>query len=135
MFVAASTRCFADLPLDAALQRLVDLEYTCVEIMIHEAEGHMKPSEVLADLDAAVRLCRQTHRLTPIAFSVDIDRARFRAALLRPVRRLLPAGQGEQSGDDHGPFGRAGHALQRRGRAVADGCWPSPRWKASASDC
>ena len=37
MFVAASTRCFADLPLDAALQRLVDLEYTCVEIMIHES--------------------------------------------------------------------------------------------------
>ena len=72
MIVAASTRCFADLPLDAALQRLVDLEYTCVEIMIHEAEGHMKPSEVLADLDAAVRLCRQTHRLTPISFSVDM---------------------------------------------------------------
>jgi sugar phosphate isomerase/epimerase len=72
MFVAASTRCFADLPLDAALQRLVDLEYTCVEIMIHESEGHMKPSEVLADLDAAVRACRQTHRLTPIAFSVDM---------------------------------------------------------------
>ena len=73
MFVAASTRCFADLPLDAALQRLVDLEYTCVEIMIHESEGHMKPSEVLCDLDAAVRACRQTHRLTPIAFSVDMS--------------------------------------------------------------
>ena len=26
-----------------------------------------------ADLDAAVRVCRQTHRLTPVAFSVDID--------------------------------------------------------------
>jgi sugar phosphate isomerase/epimerase len=71
MFVAASTRCFADLPLDAALQRLVDLEYTSVEIMIHEDEGHMRPSQVLADLDAAVRSCRQTHRLTPIAFSLD----------------------------------------------------------------
>ncbi len=72
MFVAASTRCFADLPLDAALQKLVDLEYTCVEIMIHEAEGHMKPSAVLADLDAAVRACRQTHRLTAVSFSVDM---------------------------------------------------------------
>ncbi len=73
MFVAASTRCFADLPLDAALQRLVDLEYTCVEITIHETDGHLKPSEVAADLDAAIRACRQTHRLTPVAFSVDID--------------------------------------------------------------
>ncbi len=73
MFVAASTRCFADLPLDTALQRLVDLEYTSVEITIHETGGHLKPSEVLADLDAAMRACRQTHRLTAIAFSVDID--------------------------------------------------------------
>ena len=73
MFVAASTRCFADLPLDAALQRLVDLEYTSVEIMIHENEGHLKPSEVLADPESAARACRQTHRLTPIAFSVDIS--------------------------------------------------------------
>lgn len=73
MFVAATSRCFADLPLDAALQRLVDLEYTSVEIMIHETGGHMKPSEVMADLDTAVRTCRQTHRLTPAAFSVDID--------------------------------------------------------------
>lgn len=73
MFVAASTRCFADLPLDAALRRLVDLEYTHVEIMIHESDGHLKPSSVLADLEAAVAACRQTHRLTPTAYSVDID--------------------------------------------------------------
>ena len=73
MFVAATSRCFADLPLDNALQRLVDLEYTCVEIMLHETGGHMKPSEVVADLDGAVRTCRQTHRLTPVAFSVEID--------------------------------------------------------------
>ena len=36
LFVAATSRCFADLPLDAALERLADLEYTSVEIMIHE---------------------------------------------------------------------------------------------------
>ena len=73
VFVAATTRCFAELPLDAALQRLVDLEYTCMEIMIHETGGHLRPSEVLADLDRAVMQCRQTHRLTAVAFSVDID--------------------------------------------------------------
>jgi sugar phosphate isomerase/epimerase len=72
LFVAATTRCFADLPLDAALQRLVDLEYTCMEITIHESGGHLKPSEVLADPERAVKQCRQTHRLTPVAFSVDI---------------------------------------------------------------
>ncbi len=73
MFVAASSRCFADLPLDAAMQRLVDLEYTAVEIMIHESGGHLRPSEVEQDLERAVRVCRQTYRMTPVAYSVDID--------------------------------------------------------------
>lgn len=73
MFVAATSRCFLDLPLDAALQQLVELEYSAVEVMIHETEGHLKPSAVLADTNRAVLLCRQTHRLTPTALSVEID--------------------------------------------------------------
>jgi sugar phosphate isomerase/epimerase len=73
VFVAASTRCFSDLPLDDALQRLVDLEYTSVEITIQESGGRLKPSEVLADLEQAVRICRHTHRLTTIAYSVEIE--------------------------------------------------------------
>jgi sugar phosphate isomerase/epimerase len=73
VFVATTSRCFPDLPLDAALRQLADLEYSNVEIMIHESDGHLKPSEVLADLDRVVQACRRTHRLTPIAFSVDIE--------------------------------------------------------------
>lgn len=73
MIVAASTWCFRDLPLDAALGRLVDLEYSNVEIMIHESQGHLRPSEVLADLERAIHVCRKTHRLTPVAYSVDIE--------------------------------------------------------------
>lgn len=73
MFVAASSRCFAHLPLDAALAQLVDLEYTAVEITVHETDGHLKPSEVLADTERAVTLCRQTHRMTPVALSVEVE--------------------------------------------------------------
>ncbi len=73
MFVAATTRCFADLPLDDALSRLVDLEYTCVELMIHESGGNVKPSEVLGDLERVIQICRRTRRLTPAAYSVDIQ--------------------------------------------------------------
>ena len=73
MFVAASSRCFPDLPLDAALLQLVELEYSSVEIMIHETGGHLKPSEVLADPERVLLACRQTHRLTPVALSVDIE--------------------------------------------------------------
>lgn len=73
MFVAASTHCFSHLPLSAALKRLTDLEYTYVEILIHETGGHLKPSEVLADRERAIQICRQTHRMTPVAYSVDLD--------------------------------------------------------------
>lgn len=73
MYVAATTRCFANLPLDAALQRLVDLEYSLVEIMIHETGGHLKPSLVAADLEGAIQTCRDTRRLGTIGYSVDIE--------------------------------------------------------------
>jgi len=73
VFVAATSRCFLDMPLESALLQLVELEYAAVEIMLHETEGHLKPSEVLADPEKAVALCRQTHRLSPVALSVDIE--------------------------------------------------------------
>lgn len=73
MFVAASTECFPDLGLHDALARLVDLEYTSVEIGIREAAGKLRPSRVLADLDAAVAECRDTHRLTPVAYDIDLE--------------------------------------------------------------
>jgi sugar phosphate isomerase/epimerase len=73
VFVAASTGCYPDLSLAQALERLVDLEYTSVEMVVHEQGGHLKPSEVHADLDRAVRLCRLTHRLSITAYSVDIQ--------------------------------------------------------------
>ena len=73
MFVAASTECFPQLSLDSAFQRLVDLEYTAVEIALHERGSQLKPSEVYADLDKAVAACRETYRLNIAAYSVDID--------------------------------------------------------------
>lgn len=75
MFVAASSECFPDLSLDAALERLVGLEYTCVEIAIREDGNHLKPSEVMANLDRAILACRETQRLTPVAYSVEIRAA------------------------------------------------------------
>jgi sugar phosphate isomerase/epimerase len=73
VFVAATTRCFEDLPFDAAMRQLVDLEFTSVEIMVQESEGPLKPSEVALDTDRAVQTCRQTYRLTPCAFSIEIE--------------------------------------------------------------
>jgi sugar phosphate isomerase/epimerase len=72
VFVSASTECFADLPLTEALDKLVDLEYTSVEFGIIESSRQLRPSQVLADLERAIKLCRDTHRLTPAAFTVDM---------------------------------------------------------------
>ncbi len=73
MFVAASSECFPRLSLESVYQRLVDLEYTSVEIALHESGVQLKPSQVLADLEKSVARCRETSRLTIAAYSVEID--------------------------------------------------------------
>jgi len=73
VFVAASSECFPNLSLDGVLQRLVDLEFTNVELAIHEQGGQLKPSAVLADLDGAIAACRETYRMTISGYSVDIQ--------------------------------------------------------------
>jgi sugar phosphate isomerase/epimerase len=72
VFVAASTECFLDLSLEMALERLADLEYTSVELAMFEDADQLKPSRVVADVDAAASICRNTRRLDVIAFDVRI---------------------------------------------------------------
>ena len=72
MLVAASTECFPNLPLQDAIGRLVDLEYSNVEIAIDEDGVQLRPSEVEAHLDRAVSLCRDIHRLNVVAYGVNI---------------------------------------------------------------
>ncbi len=73
MFVAASSECFPGLSFEGVLQRLVDLEYTNIEIAIHERDGPIKPSTVLNDLESTIAACRETYRLTISGYSVDIE--------------------------------------------------------------
>lgn len=73
MYVAASTDCFPNLPLSAALKKIFDLEYSRVEIVLREDGNQLKPSQVLADTDAAIVACRDTHRLTPVAYFFDAN--------------------------------------------------------------
>lgn len=73
MIVSASTECFYHLPLSEALDRLVELEYSYVEIALHEHGIQLKPSEVIADLDKAINTCRSTNRLDVVAYDVQIE--------------------------------------------------------------
>ena len=72
MLVSASTDCFHQLPLTEAMSKLVDLEYSSVEIDISDA-GHFTPQEIMASLDQAVEACRNTNRLDVVAYNIYTD--------------------------------------------------------------
>lgn len=72
VFICASTECFPELGPREVLQQLVDLQYTAVELTLHEEGGWLAPSEVVADMERAVQICRDTHRMDVAALSIDI---------------------------------------------------------------
>jgi sugar phosphate isomerase/epimerase len=71
--VAAFTECFGDLTLGEAIDKIVDLEYTSIEISIRERGNHLKPSFVAQDVDSAIDICRNTNRADVVAYDVEIE--------------------------------------------------------------
>lgn len=82
MFVACSTLCFADEPLESALRHIAELEFNKVDLALREDQpGHVRPSEVVADPEATVRRLRRGPSLTFTALDLDfgpVDDATFR---------------------------------------------------------
>jgi sugar phosphate isomerase/epimerase len=72
MNVACSTLCFARFPLERALRIIGELEFSKLDVAIHEDGPHLKPSEVVADIGLAAQRIRIGPSLTPGAFSVEI---------------------------------------------------------------
>ena len=72
VIVSASTECWPDLELNDAIEVLSDLDFTAVEIAIHES-GKVKPSEILEDPDRGIQMLRHTHRLEISGYSVELD--------------------------------------------------------------
>jgi sugar phosphate isomerase/epimerase len=73
VFVACSTLCFARYPLEQALRTIAELEFSKVDVAIHESGPHIRPSEVVADLSLAAQRIRIGPSLSPAAFNVEID--------------------------------------------------------------
>lgn len=72
MFVCVSSESFPDSPRGEILPLLVDLEFSSIELPIHEAgQTWVKPSTVLASPEPALAECRDTNRLAVAALSVD----------------------------------------------------------------
>jgi len=72
VFVCASIESFPELPPQEVLSCLVDLQFTSVELPLHEqGMSWLKPSNVMSNLEEAVNRCRATERLTIVTFSFD----------------------------------------------------------------
>ncbi len=71
MFVAASTKCFPHLSNEETFEKLVDLQFSNVELVLSESD-EIKPSEIIADCANAIARCQQTRRLTVCSYFVDI---------------------------------------------------------------
>lgn len=97
VFVAASTRCFAELDFWQALDQIRDLEFDRVEVWLDE-NGALKPSVLADDPDEFIRRLREQFRLSPIAFSFahDVDQDTFQAICkiakaLRVTQFIVPS--------------------------------------------
>ena len=69
VIVSVSTECFPDLPLAKAMERLAELEFTAVEIDVHDQGSHLQPDKVAAHPELAVLQCSDLQRLRPVAVS------------------------------------------------------------------
>jgi sugar phosphate isomerase/epimerase len=75
VYVACSTLCFARYPLDRALRVIGELEFSKVDVALHEAGPHLRPSEVAQDVTLAAQRIRIGPSLTPAAFNLEIEAA------------------------------------------------------------
>jgi len=73
LLVAASTDCFKQLGFQDAIQKLVDLEYSMVDVVLCEDGNQIKPSMVHENLEAAITLCTNTLRLGVVSYDVRIN--------------------------------------------------------------
>lgn len=98
MYVAASTRSFADKPFAEACTLISDLEYDKVELWLSDSSEGLKIGDVAADPERCYSIYRDTTRLTPVALYLeqDVDADTFSglskfAKMLRVAQVTVPA--------------------------------------------
>lgn len=74
MFVAASNDCFHDLSFDECVEKLVDLEFSSIDLTLNDHGNHIRASEVLENLEQAITRCTSTRRLSVAGYNLIIDK-------------------------------------------------------------
>jgi sugar phosphate isomerase/epimerase len=72
MLISASTACWPDKTLAETIEILYDLDFSAIEIDLHEEGGCFRPSELIEDLDRSAHLLRSGHRLDIVGYSVQV---------------------------------------------------------------
>ena len=72
MYVAATTQCYPNLSLDDAIEKLAHLEFSHIEVGLHESGTHLKPSDVVSNLSRCYDIMHSTKRLTVTGLSLEI---------------------------------------------------------------
>ena len=73
MFVAASTRCFSDLPFAEACQQLADLGFERLEIWFDETGRHLSLDQAASQPDAFAASYRELTRIPLVAFCLSYE--------------------------------------------------------------
>lgn len=69
VYVAASSRCFSDVPFDQACQTLSDLEFDHLELCVDD-DGHIPITKLVSAPEDFVNGYRETTRLTPVTVTL-----------------------------------------------------------------
>ncbi len=93
VFVAASSRCFAEKPFFEACQLVTDLEYDKIEIWMSSEGAHLHPGETAAAPDKFIGQYRESTRLTPIAITLEEDVEPKTLAGLSKLAKLMRIAQ------------------------------------------
>ena len=72
LFVAASTHCFPDVPFTKSLQKLAELDFHSVEVVVGYGKSDINPDWLTQDLPGVARMCFSQRQATPFAVFVDI---------------------------------------------------------------
>lgn len=75
MFVAASNDCFHDLSFDECVEKLVDLEFSSIDLTLDDHGNHITASEVAEDIEKAITRCTSTRRLSIAGYNLVIDKS------------------------------------------------------------
>ena len=92
MNVACSTLCFGRYPLERALRIIGELEFSKLDVAIHEDGPHLTPSQVVQDIGLAAQRIRIGPSLTPGAFSDSIHARSSLEQARRPLSMTTESG-------------------------------------------